>query len=58
MECPNCDSENYHYVSGCQNGEPIEPDEGWCDDCGFQYKQHINDPISAQVARFKVESEA
>ena len=51
-ECPNCGAEGYTYVSGWQNGEPIEPDEGWCDKCGFRYKEHCKHPLSEQLARF------
>jgi len=56
-ECPNCDSENWHYVNGWrggwQGGEPIEPDEGWCDDCDFQYHEHCKHPLREQLARFQ-----
>ena len=55
-ECPNCGVEGYHYVSGWQNGEPIEPDEGWCDKCGFHYVEHCKDPLSKQIERFRHEN--
>ena len=51
--CPNCGGDNYHYVSGWQNGEPIEPGEDNCDDCGFHYVEHCKNPMRNQVARFR-----
>ncbi len=54
-ECPNCHSEKWKFVSGWQNNEPIEPDEGWCEDCGFQYKEHCKDPLQNQIERFRKE---
>lgn len=52
-ECPCCDAEGYEYVSGWQNNEPIEPDEGWCNECGFHYVEHIKNPLSEQVENHK-----
>ena len=53
-ECPVCGAENYHYESGWQNGEPIEPDEAWCDVCGYHWQQHCKHPESEQIAKFKI----
>ncbi len=53
-ECPVCGAENYHYESGWQNGEPIEPDEAWCDVCGYHWQQHCKHPESEQIANFKI----
>ena len=52
-ECPNCGEEGYHHVSGWQNGEPLEPDEAWCDKCGFRWIEHCEHPLSEQLAKFK-----
>jgi hypothetical protein len=56
-ECPNCGVEGYRYVSGWQNNEPIEPDEGWCDVCGYHYVEHCEDPEREQIKRFRSISE-
>jgi hypothetical protein len=36
MECPICGSEKYHRTS---DFERLEPDEEWCDFCGFQWQE-------------------
>jgi len=54
FECPNCGSTNWNFVGGhyCDYIK-IEPDEGWCDDCGFYYKEHVDDPLEKQILRFR-----
>ena len=53
-ECPVCGAEDYHYESGWQDGEPIEPDEACCDKCGYHWSEHCKHPESIQVANFKI----
>ena len=53
-ECPVCGAEDYHYESGWQNREPIEPDEAWCDKCGYRWQEHCKHPESEQIAKFKI----
>ena len=48
-ECPVCGAEDYHYESGWQNGEPIEPDEAWCDKCGYHWQEHCKHPESERI---------
>jgi len=38
MNCPVCDGDNYREDSGWQGGEPIDPPEAWCDDCGYSWQ--------------------
>ena len=47
-ECPLCgeesawgDAKGWHY---CHDPEYLEPDEGWCDFCGFNFQQHTPSP--------------
>lgn len=51
--CPNCNSEKWEFYSGWKNDEPIEPDEGWCENCGFYYQEHIRYPIQEQIDNFR-----
>jgi len=51
--CPNCNGDKWEFVSGWQDGEPIEPDEGWCEECGFHYQEHCKHPISEQIAKHR-----
>jgi hypothetical protein len=56
-ECPNCGSQDYwKFYSGWIDGEPIEPDTGHCEWCGFQYSQHVDYPESYQVARYRLQN--
>lgn len=52
-ECPCCGSDKWHFSSGGQGGEPIEPDEGWCGKCGFHYIEHVRFPIHEQIRQHK-----
>lgn len=52
-ECPYCGSEKWHYSSGVYDGEPLEPETGYCEECGFEYSQHVNDPLISQIERFR-----
>ena len=53
-ECPACGSDNYEYYSGaCDSHQQLEPDTGFCPDCGFQYSQHCDHPESEQVERYR-----
>lgn len=40
-ECPSCGSKEYDYWSGWIKGEEgqMEPEEGYCKTCGFQWQQ-------------------
>ena len=47
--CPICNERNgWHYYSGwggIDDGQ-LEPEEGWCDFCGFSYQQHSPSPYA------------
>lgn len=53
--CPNCDRGNYEYIYGelYPDGMQIEPDRGYCKDCGFHYSQHVDHSEQEQVKRFR-----
>jgi hypothetical protein len=38
-ECPICYSNNYHIFSDAAH---LEPDEEWCEDCGFNFQENSN----------------
>ena len=55
--CPNCGashpawyfSRGYVEVDGMQ----IDPDEGRCSSCGFEYHQHCKHPLKEQLEKFQ-----
>jgi len=59
-ECPVCGEEKeWHYVAGeCEreadgSGQQLEPDEWWCDRCGFRYSQHINHSMDEAAKAYR-----
>ena len=34
-------------------GPKLTPDEGWCEECGFDYLEHCLEPIEIQVGLFQ-----
>ncbi len=33
--------------------DKANPDEGWCEKCGFRYSEHILHPLKEQLNRFR-----
>lgn len=56
--CPNCEAlkPKWYFERGyCEpEGGQIEPDQGQCSACGFQYYQHCKHSLKEQIERFNV----
>lgn len=56
--CPNCGASNdegwYFSVGYVEvDGMQIDPDEGSCSNCGFQYHQHVKHSLKKQLEKFR-----
>jgi len=55
LYCPNCGKPWHYYRGACEvgpGGQQLEPDEGYCEHCGFQYQQHCEHPLVKQLEKF------
>ena len=53
-DCPACGSKRYDFYYGaCDSHQQLEPDTGFCPDCGFRYSQHWRHALSEQVERYQ-----
>lgn len=53
--CPVCQRQNYKHTEGSYetDGQKIDPDEGYCPDCGFHYSEYIGNPMSKQAEKYR-----
>jgi len=58
-QCPVCGENDYEEYEGDYDipdesgAKKLSPDTGNCNNCGFDYSEHINHPFSEQVKDIK-----